>query len=67
MPEIKVISICALNLSDNFEQSCQQLKDFCHENNAYYYAQPREDFSLQDAVEIAKSFGNTTVVVEDLS
>ena len=64
---ITVISVCDLNLSDNWDISCQQVKDFCASTKAHYYAEPRESFSVNEAIEEARRLGKTSVVVEDLS
>ena len=67
MSEVTVISICELNLSDNWETSCQELREYCIKNKALYYAASKEEFSLLSAVNEAKERGFNTVVIEDLS
>ena len=64
---MKITSITSLNLSDDWETSCQQIKDYCHVNNASYYSASKDTFSIHEAVEFAKSHGSIEVVVEDLS
>ena len=65
--DIKVTSICALNLSDDWETSCQQLKDYCSSNDAGYYSTSKEKFSIPKAIDFARSHGFKEIVVEDLS
>jgi hypothetical protein len=36
------------------------------EHNAYYYARPRQNFSLIEAINLAKTTGHLLVVIEDL-
>ena len=67
MSEIKVISICDLELSDDFETSCMQVQEYCRINNAHYYAREREEFSRWEAINEALAWNKTSVVVEDLS
>ena len=42
-------------------------KEWCDENDSHYYAAPREDFSITDAIQEAVVEGKSCVVVEDLS
>lgn len=67
--EIKVISICDVPGLDSvsFDQSGEILKVFCENNNAIYYAKPKEDFSIAEAKRLAIENGKSAVVVEDLS
>lgn len=44
-----------------------RLKEFQAEKGASYYSACREDFSIYEAVELAKAEGKSAVVVEDLS
>jgi hypothetical protein len=50
-----------------YEEQGNLLKDWCFHNNATYYARPREDFSIEEAVRVACNGGFRTVVVEDMS
>ena len=43
------------------------VKAWCEANDAVYYAEGREDFSLDEARELAIAAGRTRVVYEDLS
>ena len=40
---------------------------WCHENNALYYARPKEDFSEAEALDIATADGYDIVLLENLS
>ena len=42
-------------------------KKWCDENNSHYYAKPREDFSIGEAIREAIANRKSCVVVEDLS
>ena len=43
------------------------VKKWCDENDSHYYARPREDFSIGEAVREAIANRKSCVVVEDLS
>jgi hypothetical protein len=70
---VKLYNICHLadNLNWNFqmsyEEEMEQLKKWCKDNNATYYAAPRETFSYYDAVKTAIQEGKVKCIVEDLS
>ncbi len=38
-----------------------------NENRVHFYARPKEDFSVREAVEEAKNAGKPVVIAEDLS
>ena len=73
--EIKVINICHL-LSEIFgdawlvaslEETEQAVNAWIEDNDSCYYARPREQFFVGEAIEQAKALGKSSVVVEDLS
>lgn len=74
---VKVINICDLHEAmygdeywtsmRNYDQDCADLKAWCEEHGASYYAEGREDFFVFKGVEQAEQEGNRFVVVEDLS
>jgi hypothetical protein len=43
------------------------IEEWCSAHGAYYYAAPRDEFSMSDAVLIAADKGLSVVVLEDLS
>ena len=43
------------------------IDEWCAAHGAYYYAAPRDEFSVSDAVLIAADRGLSVVVLEDLS
>ena len=51
----------------DYETSGKDLMVWCEKNNSHYYAEPREDFFIFNAVREAIEAGKDTVVVEDLS
>jgi len=50
-----------------YEDECKAVQEWCEKNNAYYYAMPREHFSVWEARRKAVEAGKTKVVLEDLS
>ena len=65
---IKVINICdVIHYDTPWEESKAVLEALCKDTGFAYYGRPREDFSVWEAVSIAKAAGNPGVVVEDLS
>ena len=51
----------------DYKTSGKDLMVWCEKNNSHYYAEPREDFFIFNAVREAIEAGKDTVVVEDLS
>ena len=70
---IRVVSICevmeTINPGDTipYMETGPLLKKWCEENDAVYYAAPRESFFEWKGVEKALAAGKSTVVVEDMS
>ena len=73
--EVVVVNICTLlqelcgpALIDlSYEQECAMVRAWIEKKNAHYYARPKEDFFVAEAVFEAKKAGKMIVVVEDLS
>ncbi len=78
--KIKVINICDVldafreeNYSGTpcweipYEEENKYLDEWVKKNDAHFYARPREDFFLAEAVEEAFKAGKGIVVVEDMS
>jgi hypothetical protein len=49
------------------EQINKWFTDWCIENDAAYYAVPRDEFDEREAIALAQREGRNKVVVEDLS
>lgn len=73
---IKIITICELTTKlfgddyskhPSYDEETKQITQWIKENNASYYADVKEDFSIVAAVSKAGKEGKTTVVVENLS
>ena len=72
---IKVVNICDLldrlyphgHHNVDYMASGVATKKWCDENDSHYYARPREDFSIGEAVREAIANRKSCVVVEDLS
>lgn len=73
---MEVINICTLldELFPNnawydipYQEISKAVRDWCVANNAYYYADDRENFSIYTAKRLAQEANNSKVVVEDLS
>lgn len=78
METIKVINVCDLlgvlfgeswasDYDRSYEETQAAILTWCKANGAHYYARPRENYSRIEAIAEARSAGNVTVVVEDLS
>jgi hypothetical protein len=51
----------------DYADSQSVIEEWCSAHGAYYYAAPRDEFSVSDAVLIAADKGLSVVVLEDLS
>ncbi len=71
--QIEVVSICDVDAPkpEDFDFDWDKLvpafQAWCRENGFWYYARPREDFFIFEAVEEAAANGFKKVLVEDLS
>lgn len=54
-------------LDIDYTASVSAVDAWCEAHGAYYYAAPRDEFSVSDAVGIAADRGLSVVVLEDLS
>ena len=54
-------------LDIDYEASLAAVDAWCEAHGAYYYAAPRDEFSVSDAVLLAADKGLSVVVLEDLS
>lgn len=63
-----VLALCIpKGLEVSYMESGEYLRKWCADNNATYYARPRESFSIQEAKELAIAEGKSIVVAEDMS
>lgn len=67
MEEVEVVYLSELPMSEDWETSCMEVKQYCMEANAHYYSKPSEDFCLMEAVEEARSLFCPIVLVDSLS
>lgn len=75
MADIKVTGVCTVLENKlgkdwwkaNYEEHSKIVQEYLKENDAHYYAKPKEDFFLWEAVEEAEALGKKEVVVEDMS
>lgn len=51
----------------SYSKDRDEVKAWCEANDAIYYARDREEFSLEEAREMAIEAGKSRVVYEDLS
>jgi hypothetical protein len=65
--QIKNIGEIGIPAHLSYAESGPWLEKFCQRNNALYYARPREDFSVNEAMALAKSGNHTMVILEDMS
>lgn len=45
----------------------EAFKAYCRANGIFYYARPREDFSVREGYELAAAAGARYILLEDLS
>lgn len=74
---VRVVNICILHEAmygedywtgnRDYDHDCADLKVWCSDHGASYYAAGREDFFVFKSIEQAKAEGNKFVVVEVLS
>ena len=50
-----------------WEQSCEALQWYCRVSGAYYYARPRNLFSVAEAKAKAEQFNATSIILDDMS
>lgn len=43
------------------------VRDYIREKDAFYYARPREDFYIAEALRLAREAGKDVVVIDNLS
>ena len=75
MPEIKLVSECEILQEKvgedwyllRYEEIDAIVKSYIKENDAAYYARPKESFFLDDARREARDKGKLICVCEDLS
>ncbi len=67
--EIKILNVDEVVETDHstWEEQGQQLHNFLHTNNAWYYGKPAEDFSIHEALAEAEANGKAILVVDNLS
>lgn len=71
--QVRVVNVC--DLIDIFcDAGVHGYKDqsnaviqWCRNSGAHYYARPKENFFIDEAIEEAKNQNKSVVVVEDLS
>lgn len=73
---MEVIKICTLldELFPNnawydisYQETSKAVHNWCNTNDAFYYADDRENFSIYVATRLAQEANKSKVVVEDLS
>jgi hypothetical protein len=50
-----------------FQERAARFRQWCTDNQVYYYARPRESFSLVEAIDLAKKAGCGRFIIEDMS
>lgn len=65
--QFRADAIYAAIARGNYNDRIQQFKAYCRDNRILYYARPREDFSLHEAYEMAKTAGCDKLLLEDMS
>lgn len=54
-------------MDKTYQENGKDVMEFCRENNALYYARPRESFFKFEAIDLAEKEGKKIIVLEDMS
>lgn len=73
--DVKVVGVCTVLTEvlgkdwtkSGWDAGCKAVQQWCRDNDAHYYARPKEDYLEAEAIREAQDLGKTTVVCEDLS